>query len=154
MRRRERTTWNVPGDFTTIQAAVDGAGPGDTINVGAGTYQEDIIVSKQLTLAGAGQGVTIIEPAVSSPNPCSGSTLCGGAASTIILVRADGVTIHDFTLDGDNPGLSGIDSGGANVDARVGIITDYYTNNFHDLIVYNTTIRGNPRYESHDVGYE
>jgi hypothetical protein len=32
------TTWHVPGDFATIQAAIDAASPGDTIRVGPGTY--------------------------------------------------------------------------------------------------------------------
>lgn len=47
--------WHVPGDFPTIQAAVDAAAEGDTILVAPGIYVEHVVVSKShLTLRGAG----------------------------------------------------------------------------------------------------
>ncbi len=43
------------GDFTTVQAAIDGTGDGATIFVDAGVYEEGLIIeSKSLTLVGAG----------------------------------------------------------------------------------------------------
>jgi parallel beta-helix repeat protein len=51
----------VPRDFPTIQAAVDAAAPGDTVNVKAGTYTEEVVISKDLNLRGAGVGVTTIK---------------------------------------------------------------------------------------------
>ena len=51
------TTWIVDNDggadFTSIQAAVDATGEGDTIYVHAGTYVENVDVWKKLTLEGA-----------------------------------------------------------------------------------------------------
>jgi parallel beta-helix repeat protein len=52
-------TWivddNGPSDFQTIQAAVNAANIGDTIYVKNGTYTENIVVNKRLTLIGENQ---------------------------------------------------------------------------------------------------
>ena len=46
-------TWNVPGDFATIQAAINAAAIGDTILVAPGTYSEALTINKVITLEGA-----------------------------------------------------------------------------------------------------
>ncbi len=51
---------HVPEDYGTIQAAVDAAVSGDTINVAAGTYIENIVLKDGVELIGAGEDVTII----------------------------------------------------------------------------------------------
>ncbi len=58
-----QTILSVPtGAFPTIQAAINVASSGDTINVAPGTYAENITLAlKSLTLQGAGQGQTIID---------------------------------------------------------------------------------------------
>ncbi len=91
------------GNFSSIQAGVNASNPGGTVNAKAGTFTENVTVGQQVTIAG-GLGSTIVIPAVSAPNPCAGASLCGGLESNIMLVQANNVTIHDLTLEGDNPG--------------------------------------------------
>jgi hypothetical protein len=55
-------TWHVPGDYLIIQAAIDAASDGDTIEIAAGTYNEyDITIDKSLTIQGAGAGKTVVD---------------------------------------------------------------------------------------------
>ena len=46
------------GDFQTIQAAIDAVAPGGTILLGEGTFDENLVVTKPLTLRGLGFGAT------------------------------------------------------------------------------------------------
>lgn len=128
----------------TINYAISQAVAGDTISVAAGTYVENILIDKSLELFGAGMGSTIIVPAVSNPNPCTGSSLCGTitSSSNVIGVQANNVTIHDLTVDGDNLGLtSGKLRGGADLDARNGIITNHPAGVFNNLEVHHVEVK-------------
>ena len=49
--------------FCTIQAAIDAAVPGETISIGAGTYFENLVIAKSLTLEGAGMDETLVDGA-------------------------------------------------------------------------------------------
>ncbi len=134
----------LPFIWSRIQDGINAAVAADTVHAAAGTYIENITIDKTLTLAGADQATTIIKPAASNPNcgdDADGSSLCSGA-SNIILVKADDVVVHHFTLDGDNPGLtSGKVFGGADIDARNGLITDHTVGTFDGLEVHHVTVQ-------------
>ena len=94
-----------------IRDAVNAALPGDTVNVSAGTYNEQVVITKSLTLEGAGE-TTIIKPS-SEAKLTSLYTLGTQAgaywndyklASIINVsgVGVAGVTIKDLQVDGVN----------------------------------------------------
>jgi nitrous oxidase accessory protein NosD len=51
------TVCNSGCDFSSIQAAVNAASPGTTVSVFSGTYNENVVVNKPLTIEGAQHGV-------------------------------------------------------------------------------------------------
>ncbi len=136
-----------------IQKTIDNfAQTGDTVNIGTfdgslGTFKENLLVNKSVTLLGQGQTTVTISPATSNPNCSGGGTgsLCTGgtAASSVILVQASNVSVKNLTVDGDNTALtSGQVFGGADIDARNGIITDNSTGLIYDnLLVDNVTVK-------------
>ena len=60
---------NGGGNYTSIQNAVDNATAGDTIRVYAGTYYEDVLLNKTITLIGNGSANTIISRSSSTCPP-------------------------------------------------------------------------------------
>jgi len=79
----EPETFIVPDDYPTIQAALDNANSGDTIFVRNGTYHENLIVNKSVSLIGEDKNLVIID---------------GGLNGSVITVRADNVIIQNFTI--------------------------------------------------------
>ncbi len=106
--------------FATIQAGIDAAASGGTVNVNAGTYTEDLEIDKALSLLGPNAGnnpntdtrdpEAVIHPATSAPDP----SVC----SIILYIYESDVTVKGLTFNGDNPSIdSGIIINGADVDA-------------------------------------
>jgi parallel beta-helix repeat protein len=79
----------------SIQAAIDSASPGDTILVKAGTYQERVIVSKQLTLKG---DRAVLDLATVSFPPLDTNVPAIHRGNAGIYVEASGVTVSGFTI--------------------------------------------------------
>ena len=90
------------GKFTSIQAAVNAAKPGDTILVAPGTYTEQVVVpadkDRISIISERPQKAVIKEPATLSP-----------ASRSIVDVKgADDVTIAGFTIKGPGPAFAGV----------------------------------------------
>jgi nitrous oxidase accessory protein NosD len=89
--------------YTSIQAAVNAAQSGNVIRVCAGTYQEQVVIDKSLTLE-ADNGVLVIPSDVVANS--AGSS--GSPIAAIILVRnAENVDLDGFIVDGSANGLRG-----------------------------------------------
>ena len=87
-------TYNVPGDFSTIQAAITAASYGDTIYVAAGSYNETIDLADGVNVLGEGAG-TIIDGF-----GLSGSVVDASSTSS-------GTTFSGFTIRNGQAGYGG-----------------------------------------------
>ncbi len=84
----------VPTDFPTIQSAIDAASDGDTINVLAGTYTEQLTINKDLKIIGAGAKSTI----VNAPDVLNNNVL--GRPYIVDVNSGVKVSIKGFTIKG------------------------------------------------------
>lgn len=75
----------VPDDFSTIGEAVAAADAGDTIMVRVGSYRENVVIGKPLTLVGENPETTAI---------------VGLGTGDVVRIEADNVTVHGFTIRG------------------------------------------------------
>jgi len=131
--------------FATIQAAIDAGttANGEIITVCAGTYAENIVVNKSLTINGPNAAF----------DPCSGTRVpeaivttavqdwTNGAVVFYIAANTSNVTISGFTIDGDNTGLTSgvIGTNGADIDAAEAVST--YETGVNGLSVVNNIIQ-------------
>ncbi len=72
-----------PGNYTSIQAAIDDANAGDIVFVYSGTYSERVEIDKTLTLVGEDVDTTLID---------------GGGSGVVVYVSANWVNISKFTI--------------------------------------------------------
>lgn len=110
------------GCYAKIQLAVNASSAGDTVKVEAGTYQEDVLITKSVHVIGAGADDSIVDATgldngflVNGLPPNSGLkdvTIAGFAVQNaqfegIAIVSASGVTISDnHIINNDkSPGL-------------------------------------------------
>jgi parallel beta-helix repeat protein len=84
------------GCKTTINAAVVAANAGDTIQVGGGTYHEDVVIGKSLSLIGANDDNPIID-ATGLPN---GIDVDGHNNAGLSHVVVNGFTVRNANFQG------------------------------------------------------
>ena len=84
--RASPRTVNVPGDFSSIQQAVNNVSSGDTIFVHTGNYSEHVVINKSIALVGENRDSTIIDGSQSG--------------NVIYIVSTANVTIEGFTVRG------------------------------------------------------
>ncbi|WP_341226027.1 3-coathanger stack domain-containing protein [uncultured Arcticibacterium sp.] len=125
--------------LATIQKAVDVSISGGIIQVGAGTYAENIVVDKELDIRGPNYGISpntgirdaeaIIVPATSG-------------SDALFTIKASDITIDGFKLDGDNVNLSSGWAGtnGADIDVYEGIV---YYDAGNSLVVNGLKVENN-----------
>jgi len=83
-------TWRVGGpgaDFPLIAPAVAAAAPGDVIEVSAGVYREDLVLSRTVALVGHGR-----------------PRLFGTGLGTVIDIQAPGCEVRGFDIEGSGEG--------------------------------------------------
>ncbi len=94
------------GQYTTIQAAVNAAQPGDTVLIPPGTYSENVLVNKPLIIkSSAGAATTIVKAAVPS--------------NDVFLLSGSGMRVEGLTLTG---GRAGVEFSGASQSSVTDII--------------------------------
>ena len=154
-------TWGTDA-FATIQEGVDAVAAGGTVNVAAGTYYEQINISKSLSIIGVSKDNVTID-AFGAP---SGYGISVTAANNVTLMNfilkgpptyADGYGIHtsgcnNITFENllvENSGRSGVDFIGCsnvtinNVEAKNNGGAGIVVTDSSDVVVNNITTSGN-----------
>ena len=72
-----------PGNYSTIQAAIDNASDGDIIYVYNGTYFENVYIDVRIQLLGENTNITIID---------------GNCTDSVVTIDADEVILSGFTI--------------------------------------------------------
>jgi hypothetical protein len=117
--------------YTSIQAAVDAATPGDTVAVCAGDYEEGtgaqgtnaITISKSITLKGAGAGLVHISPKATTP---TGGQILEASPSIRNgigdIIAVDGTPSRPLTVDISGVTVDGYDAEGRAIAVEAGIV--------------------------------
>ncbi|HLO17994.1 MAG TPA: IPT/TIG domain-containing protein [Anaerolineales bacterium] len=102
LNRREQavTLIKVPDDYATIQEAINAAEPADIIQVRAGTYNENLVLDK---------AVTLTVETFDQNNPANNTTIINGGAGTATITIPANLTqlptIRGFVIQGGNNGI-------------------------------------------------
>ncbi len=133
-----------PAEASPLQARLDAAAPGETVEVEPGVYRGDLWVDRPLRLLGKGR-----------------PRLVGSGTGSVVRVRAPGVTVQGFDIDGLAGGDVARDSSGVHVAAANAVVRDcrivnalfgIYLREAPGAVLEGNVIRGIPGRESGDKG--
>jgi hypothetical protein len=110
----------------TISEGVTRIIPGGTIHVAAGTYTEQIAITKDLKLIGAGAGTTTVAAPTTLP-------ASGNATSSIVLIGGSGVEVELTGLTVTGPGPSGCGSIRTGIYVYDGAYANIHHNTIQDI---------------------
>lgn len=108
------STLHVPGDFKTIQEAVNSAMPGDAVMVGDGRYAENLVIQKPVTVKSKNGPSTTVITAKANTEPVikvfdtyeaaiSGFTVTGSKVSGILVSNSSRTTVkNNMSLENGN----------------------------------------------------
>jgi parallel beta-helix repeat protein len=120
--------------FNTIQEAVNAAVAGDKIKVRPGTYEENVVVNKQLTIKGADPRLSryLDDSRASIVDPVNNTAT--GELGVGFDLQADGIVIKGFTI--------GEFDGSADADGTIGIRTSASNSGYkiEDNVIERNTI--------------
>lgn len=124
------------GTASPLQARIDAAPPGSTIVIGPGTYVGDLALDRPVRLTGRGR-----------------PRLVGSGTGSVVRIRAAGVTLEGFDIDGRGGGDLGRDSSGIHISAPRAVVRDchitrslfgIYLREAHGSVIEHCVIEGIP----------
>ena len=92
----EYDTYQNQGYYNYIQRAIDNATEGDTVSLGSGEYNENVVIDKRLTLRGYSTDDTIITSEIGG----FGSPPLFDTSQSAILVTADNAILENLQVSG------------------------------------------------------
>ncbi len=141
-------TWGFDA-FDNIQDGVN-AVDGSVVNVAAGTYEEQVVINKNLTLTGAGKDVTVIQSPVALTEYFTTSS---NNYPVVYIHDTDNVAVENLTVDGLGRGngnyrFQGIgfwNAGGSVNNVRLTAVRDTpFSGSQHGVSIYAYNNTGGP----------
>ncbi len=111
-------TIHVPGDSATIQDAVNRAAKGDTITVNSGTYVENVVIDKAITVIGQDTG--------------NGMPTVDGQGKDGIKITVGSVTLQGFKVINSYNGIK-VDPSIQNSVSKINLIDNVLTGNSYGI---------------------
>ncbi|PKP29023.1 MAG: hypothetical protein CVU01_02085, partial [Bacteroidetes bacterium HGW-Bacteroidetes-18] len=133
--------------FATIQQAIDNITVGGVIYVDAGIYMEDVVINKGVTLNGVQAGVNPVSSLTRGIETIVVSATEDPINRAVFILQASDITIDGFTIDGDNPIITGsVLLNDSDINAGFGIAKFVEPTAHNNLNIQNNIIKNFYRY--------